>query len=472
LLAVKTATLDGAKASNTSPSKKRRLNSTTAGGSGGGTSASVAKDLKKVYKHILPTSNLQLLLMERLEQLIRAVSLDDQQILILTSGSLVALEIDSCGTATTASNSSNHNSNKNTPPASQLQLASIALVTAAFAKYPMHRETILEDLFPLLLRLPTGKRSLRGFRVRYASAPSPRGLQHLNSTLLGGLLPNASSDQPHCVQMTTAMVLALVQSCVTRPMYMDTSGTSPGNNDQTMNGDGTDQGGTMRLASGLGSCQAVCDSFVTQLLKRCARKGGAAEFRPFLTTFVEDLLLVLLIPEYPGAEMLLATFMRRWNQDLTLARAKNSSQTLEATYVTAVFDVLGKVCAVEARITAAHRDNAMKMTTNVPMSDNGDMNLKCFCGKNKTDVLLISCDHCHTFFHGMCVGLSSDTVPEEWACDSCRLARIADREQRKHRLMVRSLLDGVRYASFYLQLCRIEWRAEIEDATHFTRHDG
>jgi hypothetical protein len=37
--------------------------------------------------------------------------------------------------------------------------------------------------------------------------------------------------------------------------------------------------------------------------------------------------------------------------------AKNSSQTLEATYVTAVFDVLGKVCAVEARITAAHRDN-------------------------------------------------------------------------------------------------------------------
>jgi hypothetical protein len=51
---------------------------------------------------------------------------------------------------------------------------------------------------------------------------------------------------------------------------------------------------------------------------------------------VEDLLLVLLIPEYPGAEMLFATFMRRWNQDLTLARAKNSSQTLEATYVTAV----------------------------------------------------------------------------------------------------------------------------------------
>jgi cohesin loading factor subunit SCC2 len=471
LLAVKTATLDGAKASNTSPSKKRRLNSggTANGSGGGGTSVSVAKDLKKVYKHILPTSNLQLLLMERLEQLIRAVSLDDQQILILTSGSLVALEIDSCGTATTASNSDN-NSSKNTPPASQLQLASIALVTAAFAKYPMHRETILEDLFPLLLRLPTGKRSLRGFRVRYASAPSPRGLQHLNSTLLGGLLPNASSEQPHCVQMTTAMVLALVQSCVTRPMYMDTGGTSPGNNDQTMNGDATDEGGTMRLASGLGSCQAVCDSFVTQLLKRCARKGGAAEFRPFLTTFVEDLLLVLLIPEYPGAEMLLATFMRRWNQDLTLARAKNSSQTLEATYVTAVFDVLGKVCAVEARIMAAHRENAMKMTTDVPMSDDGAMNLKCFCGKHKTDVLLISCDHCHTFFHGMCVGLSSDTVPEEWACDSCRLARIADREQRKHRLDGNgSFLDDA-YAMRHSYLSTLSHRMgvpEIEDATHF-----
>jgi cohesin loading factor subunit SCC2 len=457
LLAVKTPTLD-AKADITSPSKKRRRSSAADGGS----SASVAKDLKKVYKHILSTSNLQLLLMERLEQLIRAVSLDDQQILMLTNGSLVALEIDSCGTTTTASSTT---TTKNTPPASQLQLACISLVTAAFARYPMHRETILEDLFPLMLRLPTGKRSLRGFPVRYASAPCPRGLQNLNSSLIGGLLPNASTE-PHCMQMMTAMVLSLVQSCVTRPMYVTTSTTSTGNDDN----DNMDQtGGVMRLASGLGSCQALSDSFVTQLLKRCARKGGAAEFRPILTTFVEDLLLVLLVPEYPAAEMLLFSLVRRWNQDLTLARAKNT-QALEATYVTAVFDVLGKVCGVEARILAAHRENSMVMTTGVPMSDDGDMSLKCFCGKNKTDVLLISCDHCNTFFHGMCVGLSSDTVPEEWACDSCRLARIADREQRKHRLNGdESFLDDA-YAMRHSYLSTLSHRMgvpEIENATHF-----
>jgi hypothetical protein len=51
----------------------------------------VAK-IQKVYKHILPTSNLQLP-HGTTGTLIRAVSLDDQQILILTSGSLVALEM-------------------------------------------------------------------------------------------------------------------------------------------------------------------------------------------------------------------------------------------------------------------------------------------------------------------------------------------------------------------------------------------
>jgi hypothetical protein len=102
---------------------------------------------------------------------------------------------------------------------------------------------------------------------------------------------------------------------------------------------------------GLGSCQ-LSVGFLCDPIAQIARKGGAAKFRPF-PTFVED--FATGPSSFPSIleQKCFGYVHAPMESDLTLA--KNSSQTLEATYVTAVFDVLGKVCAVEARITAAHR---------------------------------------------------------------------------------------------------------------------
>ena len=377
------------------------------------------KELKKVYKHIVDgTINLQLVLMERLESLVQSLPLEDQLILILTNGCLPAFEID-CPASTKA-----------TPPGQQLQLAAIAILTAAFRKYPMQRDIVLEDVFPLMLNLPSGKRSLRIFPVRYSSAASPEKLQALNSELVAPLL-GTTTTSPHYIQMMTALILSLVQACVVRPSYQQVD-------QDNEDGQNTNNVGGGALQSGLGSCQAVADAFVTQLLQRCTRtKGGnVSEYRPIFQNLVEDLLLVLLVPEYPAAEMLLSSFQRRLNRDLTMASPVfNTGTTVasEATYLNSAFDAMGKICSVQARILAAARDKPLNMTTDVPMSDCSDFDdVACHCKEKVEDCLLINCDHCKTTYHGPCVGIANqEDAPDEWICDSCVLGKIVGRESRQ-----------------------------------------
>jgi cohesin loading factor subunit SCC2 len=402
-----------------SPNKKRRRSSKAAG-SFSSASSVAAKDLKKVYKHMTATINLQLVLMDRLESLVQSLPLDNQQLLLITSGALPALEID-CIPAAVVSNDE--------PLAQQLQTASIAVLTAAFRKYPMHRGIILEDLFPVMLHLPTGKRSLRVFPVRYSSSPSSC-LEAFNTTLVGPMLSNGG--QPHLIQMMTALVLSLVHACVVRPTY-DVEHKNKGKKGER------EQQMTGKLQSGLRASQAVADSFVAQLLKLCtkSKNGSASEYRPILANIVEDLLLVCMIPEYPAAELLLSALQQRLSHDLTLASVmfgtKNGQQPqAEATYLNSAFDVMGKICAFQARILAAARDKPIHARTDVPMSNTSrsEQDVECHCKSGRTDVLLIQCDRCNALMHGPCVGLpDKESLPDEWFCDPCCLGKIICREQ-------------------------------------------
>jgi cohesin loading factor subunit SCC2 len=426
------------------PAKKRRR-------SGNGIVSGSSKDIKKVYKRILSTVHLQLLLMERLEQLVENLPLDDQQILMLTSGVLPALELD-CN-STPLSNA--------TTPGQQLQLATISVVTATFRKYPMHRETILEDLFPVMLRLPTGKRSLRSFALRYSSASSPQALSALNEAVVGDLI--CKGGTPHFIQMISALILSLVQACVRRPAY-------------EVAGEATEN---VRWFSGLQSCQTVADFFVDQLLKRCALTkdgAGALEFRPMLTNIVEDFLMVFLIPEYPGAEFLLASLTRRLTHDLGQAsptfRTGNSKSTPEATYMTVAFDALGKICAVQARILAQQQERDLILTTDVPQRGEADeMELSCYCkSKACENIFLVGCEHCKTYVHGKCVGIpNSPSIPKEWNCDSCRLGHILSREHGKYQSQETEDLIDISYVMRHAFQCALAHRlgaTGIEDAKH------
>lgn len=291
-----------------SPSKRRRRSSLA---SMGGTNAATSKALKKVYKLVMANMTQHIVLTERLEKLIQRIPLDNTLVLSLTSAALHVLEVDvtACQPA----------SSENTPPSQQLQFLSISLLTAAFRKYPGNRETIIEDLFPTMLRLPSTKKSLRAFPLRYTSVPTPSSFSLFNAKLVGNILSkNMLSDetQPQYIQMMTALVLSLVQSCVVRPVYEPI--IEGGEEDQQHHYNVQYQ----LTASGLQMCGSTSESFCRQLLKRCGTKGRVGEFRPILNNLVEDLLVVFALPEYPGAGYLLVSLTNQLTTDIIPASAK------------------------------------------------------------------------------------------------------------------------------------------------------
>jgi cohesin loading factor subunit SCC2 len=391
-----------------SSAKKRRRSSAGAGGE-----QSVVRDMKKVYKHILGTVGLTLRLMERLETLVQKIPLDDQQIFNISAGALLSLELDP---PTDASIKTAH----------QLHVATIGVVTSIYRKYPRHRSIIVEDLFPIMLRIPTAKKSLRTFPVECSSVLYPSGLLSLSRSLVAA----NNSSGPQYIQTMSAVIIAFVQSSVVRPTHdtVQPQSSSEDDNDNAMQVD-------QHLSSGLKGCQAISDLFVVHLLQRCARKGeegGASEFRPILSNLIDDLLLLLLVPEYPAAEMLLLSIVNVVSRDLIQANSSTKAlQAVESTYLNTAFDALGKICAAEARILASHREKPVKLKAITSKAD--DKRVNCYCQNNVfTESLMLDCDRCHTWYHGACVGLTRDTVPQEWHCDACQLGRIVEFERDKN----------------------------------------
>jgi len=348
-------------------------------------------DHVKIYNCVSkPTLHLQLILMERLDGLLHAVPMDDQQILMLSTGVMAALEID-CSFSTSGR---------------QLQVSMVALLTSIFRLYPKNRETVLEDLFPILLRMPVGKKAIRSYPVRLSSGPST--LQSLVNAATGDLLPGRSDG---CMSTISRLLLSLVQACVTRPGYSE----------------------NQEWESGTNSCAAISDLWADQLVTRCATKGDSAtDFRPHFVCFVEDMLYCLLIPEFPATETLLMSLVRRLSHDVGQTSSKMRHRSAKApsfdtSYVNAAFDSLGKICAVQARILLLTKERPLRVKAYERLQ--GGYNLACYCGSSGKE-LLVGCNQCKTFMHGRCAGiLDVSAISQDWICDPCRLDRILEREK-------------------------------------------
>lgn len=396
-----------ADASNPPSAKKRRRSS-----SGG--EAVIIREMKKIYKQILSTVGLTIVVMERLEALVQKIPLDDQQALNLSSGALMSLELDPYTDA-------------GIKDAHLLHVATIGVVTSIFRKYPRHRSIIVEDLFPIMLKMPSTKKSLRTFPVQCSSILYPAGLQSLSMSLV------PANQDAQSIQTMSAVILTFVQSAVVRPTY-ETVHPPADDNAMQVEGQSQDQG-QVRFMSGLLSCQQLCDMFIMHLLQRCAKKGedgGASEFRPILSNLIDDLLLILLVPEYPAAEMMLLSIANGLSLDLIKASSSNRAlQAAEATYLNTAFDALGKIGAAEARIRASHRDTPLKLKVSTRKIE--DKTVRCYCQKNlHPDTLVLDCDQCHTWYHAPCVDLARGNVPEKWFCDTCQLQRIVGFERDRN----------------------------------------
>jgi hypothetical protein len=99
---------------------------------------------------------------------------------------------------------------------------------------------------------------------------------------------------------------------------------------------------------------------------------------------------------------------------------------MEPTYVATAFDALGKICSMEARMLALHREKPL--STIIPTTEERQR-IYCYCNKSDTaDELSVACDRCDHWYHVSCVGHTRDSLPEVWICDACVLRGVVQDE--------------------------------------------
>ena len=363
----------------------------------------VAKSLKAVYSPLLSTVGQFGTMIERVDAFVASNEMDDSLLFTLSGAALSTLTIDASPLVRADAASL----------ASIIQVSSIDLIAAIFRRYPRHRSIIIEDVFPLMLKLPSSKRSLRTFLVKKSAASGTTG-----DVMKGP--PSSNVDDHDYIQPICALTLLLIQSCVVMPSQPE---------DEQMEG-GEESNDSWALKddhSGLQGCVAVCNQFTSQMVQRCSRKGeegGASEFRPILSNLIDDLLLVRHLPEYPSAGMLLLYLSHRLGSDLLRASSAGKNQ-VESTYLATAMDAFGKITSAVAGSLQRNRENPFQLPESMdlcaPSPEPREEINRCFCGRGNLDTFMIDCDRCHSWHHGSCVGVSKDTVPDTWLCDDCTL---------------------------------------------------
>ena len=416
-----------AAAVTTTSTKKRRK-----GSRGTNKAGQLSNDLKKVYKPICTTVGLLSVLMERVELLVRTVQLEDQQLMSICSAVLSTMALEPAQVP-----------QGNAALAHVVQIASISLVTAIFRRYPRHRTIIVEDLFPLMLKLPTSKKTMRTYATK--NVAKLRTMELLDAAGIGSGASGASgaalalkspvpsrrrsssggrssiggggfADEQGHIQMMSALFLHLVQACVSMPVAVAPKlGDEEDEEEESGNGAAAANGASgaakdswdmPRLTSGTAGCEAIVNMFVSGFAKRCAKKGeegGASEFRPVLTHLVEDMLQVRFDPEFPAADMLLHAFCKKMSQDLlrcsSIGTDRNTRLTAESTYLTTAFSILSMISSSIQANLRCHKESPLVLPQATDIDEDEEelvvekTDVKCFCGRtNLTDVFMIDCD--------------------------------------------------------------------------------
>ena len=414
----KRAKNEAAAAATTSSKKARK-------GTQAGKAGQLAHDLKKVYKPICTTVGLLSVLMERVELLVRTVQLEDQQLMSICSAVLSTMALEPA-----------QSPQGNAALAHVVQIASISLVTAIFRRYPRHRTIIVEDLFPLMLQMPTSRKAMRTYATKNVS--KLRTMELLDAAGIGGGASGTSaaalalkspvpsrrrsssggrassggggfSDEQGHIQMMSALFLHLVQACVAMPVAVAPRLGDEEEEEEDGNGAAEaakDSWDVPQLTSGTAGCEAIVNMFVSGFAKRCARRGeegGASEFRPVLTNLVEDMLQVRFDPEFPAADMLLHAFCKKMTQDLlrcsSIGADRSTRLSAESTYLTTAFSVLSMISSSIQANLRCHKESPLVLPQATDIDDGEEelvvekTDVKCFCGRtNLTDVFMIDCD--------------------------------------------------------------------------------
>ncbi|KAG5186542.1 sister chromatid cohesion C-terminus-domain-containing protein [Tribonema minus] len=263
-----------------------------------------------------------------------------------------------------------------------LQRAAINLLQAVFVWHEPHRKLLLDDIFGLLLKLPTTKRQLRTFKLA----------------------------EPTRVQVASALIMLLMQSLVQVPPMPSEEDSSEA------------------AGAGLAGASAMSRFFAARFIARCQKKeDDGQEFRRLLVNLVDDLVSALPFAEWPAAELLLHAFCKALITDLP-------KMAQHAVFM--ALDILTKVATAVAALQREEHDNPISMPCNVPQAaapppKAGERFFACGCEVEGECVAALDCDRCHRWFHAACAGIASlDQAPSHWYCGDCVILQQLERQKQ------------------------------------------
>lgn len=392
--------------------------------SGGGDPpvAGGAQALTAMVNHLKPVLVAVRLLVAQCEAIVEFMRMDDSVLVEVTQSALGLVFIET----------SDHS----------LQMAATRLLQAVYTKHKDQRVIIMEDIVGCLSRLSYRKASLRTFDVAHP---------------------------PHKdkIQVFSALVLHLLQGSVPQPVGDDASadggggggggaGAAAGASGPTKGGDGAggdDDDDPMTSSSGATPTMTAYDAmlqpartFIRRFLERAVRKDEEMDYQKVFRYFVEDVLTVLPLPDWPAAEPVLRSVVNALTHILPHAGSK-TEQPRSAT--TLALDLIGKVLysieAARGKITAFSMEVSTDTPTPTPTTttkktrpgtpavnpdgrpgESSEETIGCECGIRVNDgSFMLDCDSCHQWYHGACVAvtLAAAQTSKSWLCDRCQIRR-------------------------------------------------
>ena len=162
----------------------------------------------------------------------------------------------------------------------------------------------------MALKLPTAKKQLRAFKLHHFSkvvSTAIAGVQGAEPAAEGG-------DEGDKIQMFSALIMLLIQSCVGGTSPRSSSAGAANHMSDELVPTSTSLSRTLSSDSGptgfLRPAYAAAYHLVRSFLQRCQKREEGAEYRPLLQNLVDDLLASFLMPDWPAAETLLQTLCK------------------------------------------------------------------------------------------------------------------------------------------------------------------
>lgn len=251
----------------------------------------------------------------------------------------------------------------------------------------------------------------------------------LSSKATSATGPNSLSlrDMHQSIQVPSALLLRVIQS-VAFPaaswLQTHASEVSDSIDDK--------KGAVERMNAAYAASVAQAKAFVTAFYSMILKKQGSAdaEVKLVLGSLVQDLLLVIFLPEWPAADLVLYQVCL-----MLVSSLKREDASVD--FKCSAIDQLGVIDAELYNMERETEDKPLKWQPKRAVDSQTAANpfeqgeqIACPCMNHEVqDRFMLDCDECHCWFHGDCMGVSQSNLPSVWLCDSCKIRRLLERQQ-------------------------------------------